>query len=329
MVDADGLAAADSPCRRCLVLNYARRATSAAVDAACESWPSPEEVAQNWFETTEPKTAYWETRLNAEPLDAGFFTDKGPHRRRNEDVAHADQDNGIYIVSDGLGGAAAGDRAARVATDVMSASLQGDDSAGELLGQLLPDDSTRAVLFKMLDPEDPLSDPRARMELAFLVAHQGVLAEARRTGFVGMGTAMVASWLVGTECWVGHVGDCRAYVLESGELNLLTRDHSLSEALAGRISLPRAAQESAFLRSRLTQVIGGEVAPTPDTLKWEPKQLSRLLLCSDGVWGSLSEETIRAGIGRRQNAAEIARFLVDAAINAGSRDNATALVVFF
>ena len=77
--------------------------------------------------------------MNAFPCDAGHYSDKGPHRRRNEDVAFSSLDDGIYMVADGLGGAAPGDRASRVATDILTAVLRSDVTSRDVVKDLLPD----------------------------------------------------------------------------------------------------------------------------------------------------------------------------------------------
>jgi protein phosphatase len=261
--------------------------------------------------------------------DSGFFSDKGPYRRRNEDVALCLPDSGIFIVADGLGGAAAGDRAARVATDTLCAALLDEGPPSALPEKLLPDGETRSVLQATMPSDEELENPEIRLNFAYQVAHFSVLAEGRSTGFFGMSAAMVVLWLTAGKGWIAHVGDCRAYLLRSAELTLLTEDHSLSTALAGRKSLPKGAIDSAFLRTRLTQVVGGEAAPVPDVYNWQPKAGCRILLCSDGVWGSLSEGTLRKTLGGEQPAEEACHILVDSAINAGSRDNATCLAVYF
>ncbi len=262
-------------------------------------------------------------------LDCGTCSDKGPYRHRNEDVAESRPAEGIFIVSDGLGGAAAGDRAARIATDLIAFALANDLDPAEAVDRMLPESHVRAAIKERLGEQIDGARPSDRLRFGFLMAHFGVLAEASTSGAVGMATATVVAWMQGGVLCIGHVGDCRAYAFSDGILTLLTRDHSLSMALAGRKSLPRGAESSAFLRSRLTQVIGGEVTPTPDVCNWHPEPGSRLLLCSDGVWGSLDEGEITRQVNRHAAAEELARSLVAAAISAGSRDNATALVVRF
>lgn len=267
--------------------------------------------------------------MSSLPSDAAFATDIGPHRPRNEDVALSDLDHGVHVVADGLGGAAAGDRAARIATATIHAVLTADDAPLALPGSVLPPGETRDLLEKTAPSRDALDDPETRLRFALLLAHHAVLAEGRGTGAVGMATAIVAAWQVGDAWWLTHVGDCRAYVLERGKLSLLTRDHSLSSALAGRLSVPHRAESGPFLRSRLTQVIGGENVPTPDLRCWLPSPAARLLLCTDGVWGTLTDDQVRTTLAVGGSAPLVARRLVERGLEAGSRDNATALVVLF
>jgi protein phosphatase len=259
--------------------------------------------------------------------DSAFFTDGGPFRRRNEDFALANQDQGLYIVADGLGGAAAGDRASRVATESVSDFLQTDEPPLAALDAQVSDRLTRSALRAMASRDYERGKTDERLRMAFLVAHCKVLEEGRNTGCLGMATAMVAAWQENGDLWICHVGDCRAYSLLAGELDLHTKDHSLSVALADRDSLPLEIRDSPFLRSRLTQVVGGETVPNPDVEMLQPASGTRLLFCTDGVWGSLSEEAIANALGADATAEEICKTLVEQAIEEGSRDNATALVV--
>ncbi len=263
------------------------------------------------------------------PVDAGNFTDKGPHRRRNEDVALGSLEQSIFIVADGLGGAAAGDRASRIGTDTFNDVLIDDSPAAAIVEKLLPKGETRTAIQAGILREQDSVDPAERLRFAFLMAHCRVLAEGRSSGHFGMATAMIAAWMRGGKWWLAHVGDCRAYCIKEGQLSLLTQDHSLSVALAGRRSLPKGAENSPFLRSRLTQVVGGESTPSPDIRSWQPVPGAKLFMCSDGVWGSLADEELYSLLDSDLSASEISRLLVEAAIEAGSRDNATALVVRF
>jgi protein phosphatase len=267
--------------------------------------------------------------MSARPSDAAFATDIGPLRPRNEDVALSDLDQGVHVVADGLGGAAAGDRAARIAAETIRTVLTADDGPLSILGRLLPAGNSRDQLERSAPVRTDLDDAETRLRFALLLAHHAVLAEGRSSGAVGMAAAVVCAWHAGDAWWLAHVGDCRAYVLERGELSLLTRDHSLSAALAGRLTVPQPTESGPFLRSRLTQVVGGENVPTPDLRCWLPPPGARLLLCTDGVWGPLGDAQMRAALTVEGGALDIAQGMVRRGLQAGSRDNATALVVLF
>ncbi len=262
-------------------------------------------------------------------IDSGSFSDKGPYRHRNEDIAHTSTADGIFIVADGLGGAAAGDQAARMATDLMCFGLLNDLEPATAIVEALPESQVRDAICERINHDIDISQAAGRTGFAFLLAHYGVLLEGSRSGSVGMAAALVAASYRDGVMNIGHVGDCRAYTWSKSELSLLTRDHSLSMALAGRKAIPKGAENSPYLRSRLTQVVGGEVAPTPDIVDWSPQEGDQLLLCSDGVWGELSEHNIVQILTLKATATEISQSLVEAAIANGSKDNATALVVRF
>ncbi len=266
--------------------------------------------------------------MNARPVDANCYSDKGPYRQRNEDVAFSDVDAGVFILTDGLGGAAAGDRAARIATDYLNTVLIDDGPLSTLPRRLLPEGVSRTVLEAMMPKHDDV-DPVDKVRFAYMLAHYRVLAEGRSTGQVGMAAAVVSLWLTRGTGWLGHVGDCRGYEVSGDSIEQLTTDHSLSTALESRTSLSRSALDNPFLRSRLTQVVGGENAPVPGISEWKPRPGSRLLMCSDGVWGSVSKTELQRFVSEAESAQGASKALVEYAIAAGSRDNATALAVFF
>ena len=259
--------------------------------------------------------------------DAAHVTDKGPYRRRNEDFALGYRGRGIFVVADGLGGAVAGDRASRVAAETAATMLH----RPEAIDELVEDATTRQAVIEMSHGDGMPGGPADRVRRALLTAHCRVLAVARETGSVGMATAMVVAWRQDDRrWWIGHVGDCRAYVMDGqGELCRLTTDHSLSAVLSGRRTAPAGLERSPYLQSRLTQVVGGEQVPLPDVRPWRPASGGRLMLCSDGVWNSLQESDLAAVLRRDEDAETICSTLVHRAVNGGSRDNLTVLVVSF
>lgn len=138
-------------------------------------------------------------------------TDVGRVRKRNEDDLVIDEERGLFLVADGLGGHAAGDVASRT----------GARAAHGALAASLPDTT---------DPARSLSD-------ALLAAHDAVLSAASQDpALAGMGTTAVLALLSGDELWVAHVGDSRAYLSRAGELRRLTNDHRAGGVFGNRLS---------------------------------------------------------------------------------------------
>ena len=132
-------------------------------------------------------------------------------------------------------------------------------------------------------------------------ANEGVISALEKRKAKG-GSTMVCACLVGNRLAISHVGDCRLYLIRAGEIQLLTRDHSLAMALAlqGEIRLDEIRTHPE--RSRVTRSLG-ERRPMPDYLVDTLEQVTgkltmeleagdTLLLCSDGVWEPLSDEEL-------------------------------------
>ena len=129
-----------------------------------------------------------------------------------------------------------------------------------------------------------------------------------------------------------HLGDSRVYLLRKGVFSQLTEDHSPVARMlrAGLITAEQALTHP--LRSRLSRYLGTDPASGPAEADIsDPQPLrsgDRFLLCSDGLWGALHDEQVSFLLSRGEEPAQIAETLVDSALDAGSRDNVTALVLF-
>ena len=161
--------------------------------------------------------------MNAEaPLTAAGLTDQGRVRRANEDAFLMRPESGIFVVCDGMGGAAAGETASRVAAE----------TALEVLLS-----ATRGI---------------AALREAVRLANTAVYERARQDRRLeGMGTTLVAIALCGASGWLAHVGDSRCYRWRAGALERLTHDHSLVEE---QIRIGRMTREQAR-RSPMQNVI--------------------------------------------------------------------------
>lgn len=235
--------------------------------------------------------------------DAAFHTATGP-RPSNQDAARVDPGLGYALVADGMGGAAGGEVASRHAVE----------TAAELLARDLPDaasaDAEEALLVRL-----------------FGEANRRIHARSRTTPhLLGMGTTLVLVLVRGDRFWAANVGDSRAYLLRDRTLAQLSRDHSLVQA---RVEAGLIAPEEAPLqpdRNVLTQAVGTMPEVEPEVVRGETRPGDVFVLTSDGVHGVLSSgQILEAAAGHDPEAA--AARLVEAALAAGTRDNATAAVL--
>ena len=237
-------------------------------------------------------------------LWAGGETHRGHIRKTNQDVILVEPDLGLYAVLDGMGGAKAGDVAARMAGEEIAASIR-----------------------KMSRMRR--RSPGQAVELALHTAAVEVfMAAEKQLAYRGMGTTVVACLVVEpTHVVIGHAGDSRAYLLRDGKLRALTRDHTVAQRLVDAGALRVDEAESCPQKHFLTRNIGREYGVQPDVLELELKQGDRLLLCSDGLYGGASVGSIQRVLGSREAPTRVARRLVELALRGEAADNISAIVL--
>lgn len=247
-------------------------------------------------------------------LSAHGATHVGPVRKTNEDTFHADAGKGIFIVADGMGGHNAGEVASRLAVDTVCDFLlrtENDHDATWPFG---------------LDPT--LSFDGNRLVTAIKLANRRILEASTREKLNGMGTTVVAVRVDGNRAVFANAGDSRLYVFGSGRLEQLTKDDSwAAEVLARNPAMTPEAIANSPARNLLTNVVGGRDAVT---VTCGTRQLSAgdaLLLCSDGLHGVVPDTVIAETLTGQRDAATVADRLVQIAIERGTRDNVTAVVV--
>jgi len=219
-------------------------------------------------------------------------TDPGKRRRRNEDAYVVAPP--LFAVADGMGGAQAGEIAARIAATVLRES-SGEEAVVELIKE-----ANRRVF-------EAASGDEARS---------------------GMGTTITAALVEADRVQIGHVGDSRAYRLRDGRLEQLTEDHSLVAELvrSGRLSPEEADVHPQ--RSVITRTVGTDPDVDVDTFSVDALPGDVFMLCSDGLTTMVADEAILALVERnRENLQKAAKALVDAANKGGGEDNIT-IVLF-
>ena len=188
-------------------------------------------------------------------LSAAAITDRGRKRPSNEDAFAYSVEDGVFVVCDGMGGAAAGEVASSIAVDEMLRAL-----------------SSRSSPFPALAEE------------AVNAANQAVFSRAQSNPRLsGMGTTMVALVVQDSEAWVLNVGDSRCYRFRDGILEQITLDHSLVEEQVrhGRMT-PSDALRSP-LRNVITRALGTQSFVAPDCFQLEAAPGDVFLLCCDGL----------------------------------------------
>ena len=235
------------------------------------------------------------------------LSDRGRVREQNEDNWCADPDFGLYIVSDGLGGHFAGGLASQIVVETLPSFVR------ERMGRI------RKVA---------TATARKRLEACLSELSQGIFDQTRdKPGFEGMGATVVLALVKGGQALIAHMGDSRAYLFRDGSLDQLTKDHSIVQLLLdhGEITPEEALTHPA--RGQVTCSMGMEGEPLPEIRPVDLHPADRLMLCTDGLTGMLSDGEIAATLKKEPGPEAACRVLVEAANQAGGNDNITAVVI--
>jgi PPM family protein phosphatase len=227
--------------------------------------------------------------------DHASQTDVGRQRHTNEDNFY-DQPP-LFAVADGMGGAQAGEVASEMAIDEFVAERDTEAPAEQQLEQI-----ALAANRKIWDMAQ--SDSR----------------------HAGMGTTLTAAMVDGHYVAVGHVGDSRLYLYRDGDIERMTRDHSLVEEFVRQGKLTPEQAEKHPQRSVITRALGPEHSVEVDTFRIPARDGDVFLLCSDGLSGMVSDADMARILGEGRSLGETAASLVDAANQNGGRDNITAVL---
>ena len=234
---------------------------------------------------------------------AAAVSDRGRKRPSNEDAYGFSVEHGVFIVCDGMGGAAAGEIASSIAVD-------------EVMGLL----ASRAM-------EQPATLLRAA-EQAICAANDAIYSRAQRhERLSGMGTTLVALVAEESRVWVLNIGDSRCYQLRNGSLKQLTLDHSLVEEQVRMGRMTHAEALRSPLRNVITRALGTQECVSPDVFELEAEPGDLFLLCSDGLTRELTDSDLQSLLGVDFPLDDLCGRLVTAANKAGGHDNITCLVV--
>ena len=225
------------------------------------------------------------------------LTDIGRKRAENQDRFYSR--DGLWVIADGTGGHAAGEIASAMAVERFS----------QLSPKLCP-------------------RPWGPMEKALREANGSIWAKSQEDMKLrGMGTTLTAAAICGTELYLVHVGDSRAYLLRHDSLALFSSDDSLVAELVRKGEIEPAQASKHPLRNVLTKALGTAPKLEGEKLRCSLAGVDKLLLCTDGLYSSLEDEKIRDILMASDEPASICGELVERANKAGGADNITVIVV--
>lgn len=227
-------------------------------------------------------------------LQHASVTHPGLRRARNEDNFVVDEETGLYLVADGMGGHEHGDRASRIAVDSIKEAIE---SGGDLIG-------------------------------AIEWANQRIREQPGTGGPTSMGTTVCAARFQGHHYELAWVGDSRAYRFD-GHLEPITSDHTFVQAMVNRGELNDAAARRHPSRSLLLQALGvsSDEELRVSTVRGELPAGSFMLLCTDGLTEELADEEIEKILQREPDPEAAVRSLLEAALDRGGHDNITHILI--
>jgi len=222
-------------------------------------------------------------------------TDVGRQRSANEDSLVVDPP--LFAVADGMGGAKAGEVASAVAVEAVEGATESGEPAEAQLASIVRQANRRIYDLAVAD-------------------------ESRR----GMGTTLTLAKVHGDEVSLAHVGDSRAYRLRDGQLEQLTRDHSLVAELERSGQITPEAAEHHPQRSIITRALGPEPDVEVDTYTLAGREGDVFLICSDGLTSMIADDEVGSILRSAGSLDRAADELIRAANQSGGKDNITVIL---
>jgi len=236
------------------------------------------------------------------------MTDRGILREENQDsfrIYDSPQDNSaVAVLCDGMGGVHGGQRASEIASDAFLCYV-----CDGLSATLKPETSTVG-----------------REAVAY--ANLKVFDEAcRHEALRGMGTTLVAAIHSGDNTTVLNVGDSRCYWIADGQIQQVTRDHSLVQDLLEQGKITEGEARSHPRKNVITRAIGTQRFTRCDLFRVDLREGDKLLLCSDGLSNLLTEEELLSFVDSTDLPAHICEQLIEQALSKGAPDNVTVILM--
>lgn len=248
-------------------------------------------------------------------IHASGKSDVGLVRTNNEDCIGFDLRSGIFVLSDGMGGQAAGEVASKIAVDtVMGYFRRRDDQdrQDEIVGREFAGVSGRA---------NALAN-------AIQLANQAIHATAASDpSKAGMGATIVALCIEESFFSIAHVGDSRIYLIRTGAIQRLTSDHSFVTEQVRRGLISQEEADRSTMHNVIVRALGSDETVEPDLADHELTAGDLLLLCCDGLTQRLTDSSLLELANRTASLDQVCEDLIQAAKEAGSDDNISCILV--
>ena len=237
-------------------------------------------------------------------MHVGFKTDRGVVRPTNEDACFVLLHDRVYVLADGVGGGNSGEIASRTAVSeianyVVQHSISRMMDKFEIVGYLKDAiDSANSKIYDMARAHDE---------------------------YAGMATTAVVVYIRKGKAYIGNIGDSRVYLYRAGSFMQLTEDHTYVNTLvkAGILSREEADQDER--KNVIVKALGAEPSVEPDFFQVELKADDVLIICSDGLYDEVPNETMIELIEKNDNMSTLSGELVDKANENGGHDNVTVI----
>jgi PPM family protein phosphatase len=247
----------------------------------------------------------------------GIGQSVGIQRDSNEDslftittnlLSNGRTDNfGLYIIADGMGGHENGELASSIAVSKLSAHIMNT----YFLPSISPTDHKMDITLQEM------------MRDGVMEAHESIKQAA-----MGSGTTLTAALILGDQMTIAHVGDSRAYAISpEGRLQLLTHDHSLVKRLEEIGQITPAEASIHPKRNLLYRALGQGEQLEPDITSYPAHQGLQLLLCTDGLWGAITEDELQSIVASSSDPQMACQRLIESANAAGGPDNISVILI--
>lgn len=238
-------------------------------------------------------------------------SDVGLIRKNNEDCILVDEELGIYLLADGMGGHSGGEVASKLALDEIYGFFDKNRKA------------TEKEINAIREFSDNLPLPGRKLMCAIVCADEAILKKSRQDrSLAGMGTTVVSIHRAADAFYLSHVGDSRIYLLRKGVLKQMTKDHSFLNAELDKGLTTREQLKKSPFDKRLTKALGHLNGASVDVKTTLPQKGDLFLLCSDGLTDMLYDDDILATINDNSGRLkEVGNKLVKMANVAGGVDN--------